>query len=91
MKEFRDQAMNELLTIGTRIVKTRSEPMDAHRNGAPGTVANLMLGPLDQVIGYFVIWDDMPAITVFIAPERVTRFPEASAPEPVPPPSVPPN
>ena len=54
---------------GTRVRKTQSDPGDTHRDGAPGTVRG-SIGPA-EMIGYFVEWDDLPGIPVFIGAPRL--------------------
>ncbi len=55
------------LKPGTRIVKARADPCDAHQNGVPGRVIEWkMLGTV--FAGYMVEWDDMPGIPVYVAP-----------------------
>lgn len=55
---------------GSRVVKCNAAADDGHPNGAQGTVTGSM-GPAEmggrQVYGYFVSWDDMPGVPVFVA------------------------
>lgn len=50
----------ELLEVGARCQKIRSEPYDASPDGSPGTVVGVM-GPVEldgvRLWGYFVDWD----------------------------------
>lgn len=57
------------LPNGTRIRKVRSEPNDANRDGATGRV----LGSLAArgLLGYFIEWDAMPRLAVFVASHRI--------------------
>jgi hypothetical protein len=66
--------MDYILPNGTRVEKCNSEPKDTHRDGAPGRIIH-RVGPCDgnPEFGYFVMWDDLPGLPVFIAKERVRR------------------
>lgn len=55
---------------GTRIQKTGTEPSDAHPDGSPGTVLG-SIGNSEIGYGYFIRWDDVPEIPVFVAAHRV--------------------
>jgi hypothetical protein len=62
--------MEEMLPKGARVEKCNSQPQDRHRDGARGVVV-ATLGPVDILLGYFVRWDDLPNVPVFIAYTRV--------------------
>lgn len=53
---------------GSRVIKTRDEPEDAHAPGAGATILS-SIGPDPEtgIYGYFVEWDDMPGIPCLIA------------------------
>jgi len=55
---------------GTRVFKTIYKESDAHQVGAKATVVG-SLGPANGIYGYFVEWDDMPGIPVFVAGTRI--------------------
>lgn len=61
----------EPLAVGARVTKINSKPDDTHRDGALARVADV-LGP-DTLggFGYFVKWDDIPEVPVFIAGSRL--------------------
>jgi hypothetical protein len=56
---------------GTRIRKVNAEANDSHRNGATGTVLGSLRG--GPILGYFIEWDNMPRMAVFVAAGRVRR------------------
>ncbi len=59
------------LAIGTRVEKINSVTGDSHEDGAQAVIIE-MLGPTPSgEYGYFVHWDDMPSLPVFIAGSRV--------------------
>jgi hypothetical protein len=57
---------------GTRVVKVRGAPDDAHQPGEQGVVlgsiGHPVLGP-----GYFLEWDDMPRRAVFTIGTKLAR------------------
>jgi hypothetical protein len=62
---------------GTVVEKRGSKPNDTHVDGARGRVIRY-LGPvpLDAhtdplAYGYFVVWDDLPGIQIFVAGSRL--------------------
>lgn len=60
---------------GTRVVKVGREAGDSHDDGAPARVIG-SLGPIPfrgmtEVYGYWVEWDDMPEVPVFIVGHRI--------------------
>lgn len=55
----------------TRIRKVNAEPNDGHRNGATGRVLGSMRG--GPILGYFVEWDDLPQMAMFVASSRIRR------------------
>lgn len=57
------------LPNGTRVSKVNSKPDDTHQDGALATVLGSI--GVDEVIAYFVEWDDLPDIPVGIAGYRV--------------------
>lgn len=74
MKPGHRNSQAPLLAAGTRVEKIASEPRDGHRDGAKATVVKTM-GPIpDGKYGYFVEWDDMPGIPVFVAGWRVREI-----------------
>lgn len=59
------------LPNGTRVEKVGFEDGDSHEPGQQGTIIG-SVGPHDymerkEVYGYFVCWDDRPALPVFTA------------------------
>lgn len=61
------------LKNGTRIRKVKSAEGDDHPDGSPGTVLSSHAYPIMGGFGYFVAWDDRPALPVFIHGERITQ------------------
>lgn len=61
----------EPLPPGTKIEKIHSVPDDAHKNGATGRVVRAVNTKNSIIIGYFVVWDDMPGVPVFIRSSRI--------------------
>jgi len=66
---------------GTRIKKINSEPLDAHPDGARGTVIG-SVGPVDHNYpdkrfaggyGYFVEWDDEPGKQKLVFQNRISK------------------
>lgn len=57
------------MKAGTRVVKVRSEPGDAHADGAKATVVRSICAD-GFVFGYFIVWDDTPSLC-FVAAHRV--------------------
>jgi hypothetical protein len=55
---------------GSLIIKTTSEPGDAHPVGTLGTVLGSMGHP-KVGIGYFVEWQDMPRVAVFVQQGKI--------------------
>ena len=70
--------MQNPLEIGTPIEKINSKVDDTHRNGARGKVCEIA-GQVPSnapreiagVWGYFVEWEDLPGVPVFIAGNRI--------------------
>ena len=65
------------LRNGTLVEKVNSKPGDTHQDGARATIVG-SLGPHKwsaphptSKYGYFVVWDDIPGVPVFIAGERI--------------------
>jgi hypothetical protein len=64
------------LRNGTRVEKTDYRLTDTHHVGAKARVLG-SLGPLPEweglknVFGYFVEWEDMPGVPVFIVGNRI--------------------
>ena len=61
------------LRNGTLVEKVNSKPGDTHQDGARATIVG-SLGPADHLTskyGYFVVWDDIPGVPVFIAGKRI--------------------
>lgn len=56
---------------GTRVRKANTLAGDTHRDGAFGTVQG-SIGAAG-LLGYFVVWDDLPDLPVFIAGARLAR------------------
>lgn len=57
---------------GTRVRKTNSVDGDGHRDGSLAVVrGSIGPDPLTGLFGYFVEWDDLPALPVFIAGSRL--------------------
>lgn len=76
--------MNHPYPEGARVKKTRSQPDDAHADGARATIVKY-LGCASPVGGvpehcYFVVWDDMPGLPVAIIGSRIRLMPTASNP-----------
>lgn len=59
------------LPKGTRIVKLAHKEGDAHETGSGGVVLSSYGVP--EMFGYFVEWDDMPGVPVFVASVRVRK------------------
>lgn len=63
------------LPPGTRVEKINSEPDDTHQDGAPATVLRRFpedpVNDMGREFGYFVHWDDLPDLQVFIAAHRI--------------------
>ncbi len=63
---------------GTIVTKVNSLPTDAHPDGTPALIIG-SVGPVDLPdfpgvkYGYFVVWDDMPSVPVFIAGNRIEK------------------
>jgi len=57
---------------GTRIRKEVFTDGDAHGIGELGTVVG-SIGPLEGHYGYFIRWDDMPHVPVFVVGNRIGR------------------
>jgi|SRR5262245_10664884 len=58
------------LPNGTRVEKVKGDEGDTHAVGARATVIGSMQAPPNVPaigIGYFVEWDDMPGVPVFVA------------------------
>lgn len=67
-------AREQLYAIGTRVEKVHSEPGDAHQDGDLGSIVRTLgpvEGPTGPMWGYFVEWDDIPRVPVFIKHTRV--------------------
>jgi hypothetical protein len=64
---------------GTRVQKIAGDPTDAHVIGDLATVIGSM-GPAEldgvSVYGYFVHWDDMPEVPVFVAGIKIAEVKE---------------
>ena len=58
------------LRNGTRVQKVNTVAGDTHYDGALATVRG-SIGPALGTFGYWVVWDDMPGLPVFIAGERL--------------------
>jgi hypothetical protein len=65
------------LAIGALVEKVNSKPDDAHRDGARARIT-MAVGQMPEdskempgVWGYFVEWEDIPGIPVFIAGNRI--------------------
>jgi hypothetical protein len=60
---------------GTKVRKANSEPGDGHRDGALAVVRG-SVGPDPRwgYFGYFVEWDDLPGVPVFIASPRLEKY-----------------
>jgi len=68
---------------GTRVEKVGSHEGDGHKNGALATISEYfgpipadIIGSTGEVIpkgtfGYFVYWDDLPGVPVFVAGHRI--------------------
>lgn len=65
----------EILSVGARVEKCNSvSGQDGHRDGAKATIQSV-LGPTPNgLVGYFVHWDDLPGLDVFIAGDRVKEI-----------------
>jgi hypothetical protein len=66
------------LANGTRVRKINSVPTDTHTDGAPATVLG-SVGPALGQFGYWVEWDDIPGVPVFIAGERLEELASSRA------------
>jgi hypothetical protein len=58
-------ALPGTLAIGTRIAKVKVEPGDSQPLGALGTILGCYGHP-DMGVGYFVEWDALPRVAVFV-------------------------
>lgn len=64
---------------GTRVRKTNAAPKDAHHNGDTGVVMSSPYPAIQDpdgpdgkmVFGYFVAWDDMPGVPIFVSGRRI--------------------
>lgn len=74
--------MTQPLPVGTRIVKTNTDGDDTHKDGDPGMVVGI-LGQMPEdcpetalrgIWGYFVEWDDIPGVPVFVAGTRIKEI-----------------
>jgi hypothetical protein len=64
------------IPVGTRVFKTQSKPgEDTHGDGALGKV--IAQFGTTKMPGYFVEWDDMPGISVFVAGHRLEPIPRS--------------
>lgn len=61
------------MVCGTRVQKIGTEPGDTHPDGTLATV--LGSAGAEDKIGYFVEWDDVPGLPVFIAGNRIKEAP----------------
>lgn len=56
---------------GSRVRKNRVRPGDIHQVGALARTLSFPLGPVvrdgREIFGYFVQWDDLPGLAVFVA------------------------
>lgn len=58
---------------GTRVIKVKTEPGDAHPLGSMATVLGSMQAPdPDRTLGYFVEWDAKPRCAVFVMAAKIT-------------------
>lgn len=72
--QFTDDQAVGAYPNGTRIEKIRAEANDTLRNGATGTVIGSLRG--NGILGYFIEWDNMPRMAVFVGSHRVRRVTE---------------
>lgn len=70
--EFSDAEAAGAWPNGTRVRKVGTSPGDAHHDGALAVVRGSM-GPALGTYGYFVEWDDLPSVPVFVAGTRLAR------------------
>lgn len=56
---------------GTRVVKVRGRVDDAHPLGSRATVISSFGPTADNEYGYWVAWDDMPDIAVFVRGNKI--------------------
>lgn len=66
--------------LGTRVIKTRSDPEDAHPTGATGTVVgvipvveSMIKEGMDRGHFYFIEWDIRPGLPVGIAEDKIRK------------------
>jgi len=64
---------------GTRIRKRLGDPGDQAIVGSTGTVLGSLSNP-NLGIGYFVEWDHLPRVAVFIMGRKIVRMANASEP-----------
>lgn len=65
--------MNPPIPNGTLVRKTNTKAGDTHQDGALGRVKS-SIGPADDgVYGYFVEWNSLPGLPVFIAGTRIQK------------------
>lgn len=62
---------------GTRVRKSRMRPGDTHGVGALARTLGEAFGPIQHegrmLHGYFVIWDDLPGVPVFIREDALEK------------------
>jgi hypothetical protein len=59
------------LKNGTRIRKINSNFAEDHPNGSPGVIVGSIGPGVNQMYGYFVIWDDNPEQIVFMTSTKI--------------------
>lgn len=70
--EFSDEEAPGAWPNGTRVRKVGSSAGDSHRDGDLATVRG-SVGPALGTSGYFVEWDDLPTVPVFVAGTRIAK------------------
>lgn len=70
------------LPPGSRVRKSVRREGDAHGVGALARTVSFPMGPVElegkQVYGYFVEWDDVPGVPVFVAGDAIELAARAS-------------
>lgn len=69
-----DNQVEGALKNGIRIEKINSERNDNVSNGSLGTVIGSVINPNTKEIGYFVVWDYLIIVNVFVIAYKIREF-----------------
>lgn len=69
----RHQAQNAIPN-GTKVYKCQSEIGDSHKTGSIATVLGSIQTPINNVIFYFIEWEDEPKVAVGITGYKIKQF-----------------